>query len=66
MLHFSSQTGSLIALAKGITDFVAPETVPEGLLQFSPIRLILLMLDMPVHVLRAPCGIILPKNWAHD
>ena len=43
MLYFSSQAGSLIAVTEGITDFVTPETAPEGLMQFGPIRLILLI-----------------------
>ncbi len=33
----------MIAAAEVITDFVAPETAPEGLMQFRPIRLILLI-----------------------
>ena len=43
MFYFSNQAGSLIAIAESVTDFVAPETAPGGLLQFGLIRLILLI-----------------------
>ncbi|MBE0536048.1 MAG: type II/IV secretion system protein [Phycisphaerae bacterium] len=43
MLYFLDNLGPLLAAAEGISDFITPEGVERGLLDFSPVRVVILI-----------------------